>query len=773
MGKWRVVFRVFAAGAVLAMTAVAQPARAEGPEVPGPLAFSPFATVKNMFSGFSWLVASGLGPVPGGRGRPLEQVQTQAPGAGAAGLIPYRNPAAKFSRNVLVTQDFSRVPFQTEPSLAVDPKDPQHMVLGVIDYGFPSLTTYSTIDGGATWQGPIQPPYAHEELGTAGDPVLAFGRDGAVYNAFISINVKEYTLGPIVAEAVVSSISVSGSKDGGTVWREGVITSSSTVTSKLAGDPQRPQGTITFEFLDKPWLASGPNPKDAAKDSLYVTYTRFAEEWTVLWLEQLPVLANPVTFTTIEMVRSEDGGVTWSQPVPVSPTVRRIFGGQNNQPSPEAQPAPRQAEGTRRIVQGSQPVVDPQDGSLYIVWLDTTDDDSFKGSGEVWVARSADGGRRFDAAVKTASFLEPPFSSRSAFFRSWGSAFPQVAVGPQGEVYIAFVAMPSLRKEDDGDTYVVRSLDRGKTWNLPVRVNDDDTPRFQFFPSISVDSKGVVHAMWGDMRDDPQGLRYNIYYSRSADKGATWELNARVTDFPSNPNFGFTQGRFIGDYFSIKAAGDDVYMVWADTRLGEFGALNQKIAFARQKLMPEPAIFLSPPSGPAGRDITIQGHNFQPSRDVFIEVGGVIVSTGRTGPDGRFTSQVFVPISGQGAHDVRVLEESGNVAGASFFMEFGFDSVQSALGKVDSLSKDLAAVQSRLSDAAQGQQRDIPALQSQLSDIKDTVAAIKAKQEEPPPDNGGLVWALGGLGAATGLLLVVTVVLAALSMRRSRQEAQP
>ena len=98
--------------------------------------------------------------------------------------------------------------------------------------------------------------------------------------------------------------------------------------------------------------------------------------------------------------------------------------------------------------------------------------------------------------------------------------------------------------------------------------------------------------MWGDMRDDRVGTRYHIYYTTSSDQGETWgfelqELNirtedTRVTDFPSNPNKGFPNGQFIGDYFAIVASDEEVYMVWADSRLGEFGGFNQKIAFARR-----------------------------------------------------------------------------------------------------------------------------------------------------------------------------------------------
>ncbi|MBI2866309.1 MAG: exo-alpha-sialidase, partial [Chloroflexi bacterium] len=484
MGKKGAFSRMWWFVASLALVAVlALPAAPTRADVPQPAIVSPSGPIRPVLSGFSWLAASGYDLLWARHGMAsrLTEVQTQAPGG--AGLIPYRSPAAKFSRNILVTQDFSRFPFQTEPHLAIDPKDPQHLLLGTIDYGFPGLSMYTSIDGGTTWEGPFQPPYPHGELGTAGDPVVAFGRDGAAYSSFITVDVQEYTLGILAAQALVSSISVSNSRDGGTTWREAVISSRSNVTSKLVptpGQPQRPRGTITFEFLDKPWMSIGPNPRDPSRDTIYVTYTKFAEEWGIFWLEDLPFLSNPTVMTTIEMVRSEDGGVTWSEPLAVSPTVRRTFGGQAG--PAEAQPIPGEPQGTRRFVQGSQPVVDPQDGTLYIAWLDTTDDDSFEGQGEIFVARSTDGGRRFDTPVKAASFLEPAFRSRTAFFRSWGAAFPQVAVGPGGEVYVAFVGLPPLKQEDDGDVLLVRSTDRGKTWSLPTRVNDDETSRFQFFP---------------------------------------------------------------------------------------------------------------------------------------------------------------------------------------------------------------------------------------------------------------------------------------------------
>jgi len=316
------------------------------------------------------------------------------------------------------------------------------------------------------------------------------------------------------------------------------------------------------------------------------------------------------------------------------------------------------------------------DGTLYVAWFDSTTDGVWRGVGEIWVASSEDQGRTFSQPRLADKFLEVGFQPRTASFRLWGTGFPQMAIGAKEEVYITYAAFPADNPEDGGDIFLVRSSDEGKTWERRVRVNDDGSGRPQFFPAIAVDPEGTLHMIWGDTRDDPAELSYHVYYSYSKDRGKTWELNSRVTDFPSNPNFAFPRGRYIGDYFAIKATKKDVYITWADSRLGEVVGTNQKIGFARKRPMPVPSIFISPPSGSAGRDITIQGHHFQPDSQIFVDVGGVLTSTGRTTEDGTFSITIFAPISGEGTRSVVVRDISGNVATASFFTDFGFDTLR-------------------------------------------------------------------------------------------------
>ncbi len=63
--------------------------------------------------------------------------------------MPFRNPAPAFSRNLLITRNYGYSPFQTEPSIAVDPTDPDHLVVGVIDYNMGStMSVYVSWDAG-------------------------------------------------------------------------------------------------------------------------------------------------------------------------------------------------------------------------------------------------------------------------------------------------------------------------------------------------------------------------------------------------------------------------------------------------------------------------------------------------------------------------------------------------------------------------------------------------------------------------------------------------
>ena len=592
--------------------------------------------------------------------------------AGAGGLYPARSPSPAFSRNRLVTRDYG-TPLQTEPHIAVNPRNPNHAVISAIEYALPYDSAYVTFDGGETWIGPRPVSLSRETL-WGGDPTVAFNREGKVFSAFMGIGEEQtYKALNLMLDVPMSNISVGRSDDGGLNWQEAVITSENGfgILDGQIDESGLLHGFFDFSFLDKPWMSVGPDPSNPASDIIYVTYTKFVQLYRIVYLGELPVLDFVFLQTTIEMVSSKDEGASWTEPVAISSD----FAGFSQDEAVELL--------KWRVVQGSQPAVAPN-GTIYVAWYDSTKDGSGEGKGEIYVRASRDG-QEFGKPVLAAEFMEGPHRPRTANFRN-PSYFPQMAIGKQNEVYIVFAAETEGKPIDDGDIYFVRSLNGAKTFSELKQLNQDKTSQLQFFPAIAVDPKGNLHAMWGSMEDDSKGLQYHIYYTQSTNRGKDWgfdfperaihEPSVRVTDFASNPNKGFPGGRFIGDYYAIAASEKDVYLVWTDARLGEYGGINQKIGFARRRAISSPEVILNPSRGPGGQEVALQVTGFQSDMNVYVQMGGSVRSIGRTNEEGAAAYKLSMPVISQGTYDVLVFDDSGNTAQASFFVDFGFSDLE-------------------------------------------------------------------------------------------------
>ncbi len=98
------------------------------------------------------------------------------------------------------------------------------------------------------------------------------------------------------------------------------------------------------------------------------------------------------------------------------------------------------------------------------------------------------------------------------------------------------------------EIFYKRSADGGTTWGPDVRLTNN--PVDSDYPAIS-SSGQLVHIVWQDRRD----TNIEVYYKRSADGGATWGADVRLTSnmFGSwNP--------------SVASSGSDVIVAWYDNR---------------------------------------------------------------------------------------------------------------------------------------------------------------------------------------------------------------
>ena len=76
-------------------------------------------------------------------------------------------------------------------------------------------------------------------------------------------------------------------------------------------------------------------------------------------------------------------------------------------------------------------------------------------------------------------------------------------------------------KGRDGDVVAWRSMDDGKTWQGPVRVNDAADSAREGLHAMASGADGSIWCVWLDLRDK----KSEIYATVSKDDGATWAAN--------------------------------------------------------------------------------------------------------------------------------------------------------------------------------------------------------------------------------------------------------
>jgi hypothetical protein len=153
---------------------------------------------------------------------------------------------------------------------------------------------------------------------------------------------------------------------------------------------------------------------------------------------------------------------------------------------------------------GASAVVDP-DGRIWA---------AYKEGAHVMVRSSADDGASWDAARAANAVGEEIEAS--------GDSRPTLAVGPKGEVYVAWTR--PLAKFHTGEIRFARSTDGGRTFSAPVTVHRDRRPITHRFGALAVTPEGQLYVAWIDSRDGPTAL----YFSVSDDRGATFREERRA-----------------------------------------------------------------------------------------------------------------------------------------------------------------------------------------------------------------------------------------------------
>ncbi|MBZ5687457.1 MAG: glycoside hydrolase [Acidobacteriia bacterium] len=332
--------------------------------------------------------------------------------------------------------------------------------------------------------------------------------------------------------AFKEAIGINISDDGGRTW--------STPIAAVLRDP--------VHILERESLAIDPsNPQ-----RLFVTFTDidFATATAGPCIGQNQML--------IEMVRSTDGGQSWSKPQ----AVKRICGNTGN------------------AVNGSRVAVGPA-GEVYVTYLFY---DNINGREVIQVRRSDNHGVTFRKEVDVTTVVPAGADSMlQGLFLS--NEYPSLAVDlskgeSRGSLYLAWTDGRNHSQLDlfsasgaynFGDVLLARSDDQGQHWSTPVGVSPaaNGANRDQFLPWVAVDFTGEVAVCYSDRRNDPQNNAIDHYCSVSKDRGSTFQ-DLRLTD--SNWSTGHSNDMVLQPYYMETY--DGVSPDWTGHNGGFFSAFQ-------------------------------------------------------------------------------------------------------------------------------------------------------------------------------------------------------
>ncbi len=380
---------------------------------------------------------------------------------------------------------------QNETTAASTDVAPGRILMGWNDYRQGSAKTgvgLST-DGGRTWTDQLIRPAPAFQAGTEGDPMTAFdNRDGTMWIGSIAFSSN-------------GGLFVSKLEPGSTTFGPVVM---------AALNSASPSG-----FIDKGWMAAGPDaldPDNASKTMLYIAYNdgliRSDDEgatWTSPQslgggLGFLPrVGPDGVLYVLywdgddgIKIWRSFNNGGTLQGPFNVA-TRMDVWGVDGSR-----------FPGDFRVPPMAYLAVDPNDGTLYCVYFDTTNIVSGSSNVDLYFTTSVNQG---------SSWTTPVVINQDDSSPPGDSFFPWIEVDRSGRIHMVF-----------HDTRNV-------------------SPQSDFSAPAFIDA----------------------YYSYSDDAGATWHESRLTPASFSSANDGFGDG-FLGDYHGLAIGGWMAYPLYVSTQ---------------------------------------------------------------------------------------------------------------------------------------------------------------------------------------------------------------
>jgi hypothetical protein len=191
-------------------------------------------------------------------------------------------------------------------------------------------------------------------------------------------------------------------------------------------------------------------------------------------------------------------------------------------------------------------VVSPlQPRDVFIVWQEIVFSGGSHG-GDIFFARSRDGGRRFDAPINLSNSV--PGDGKGRINRDvWHNGSLDLAIGSSGTLYAAWT-------EYDGPLWFTRSTDRGTTFEKPVQIASAEGSDPARAPALAAGADNEVYLAWTVGEDG----RADIRIARSQDGGRTFgepAIVARTDGYSDAPKIAVDSRRTLHVVHAESAGG--------------------------------------------------------------------------------------------------------------------------------------------------------------------------------------------------------------------------
>lgn len=227
--------------------------------------------------------------------------------------------------------------------------------------------------------------------------------------------------------------------------------------------------------------------------------------WSIVFIRSGP--GSQFLSSTLLIIRSTDGGATWSPPA-------TIFG-------------PAITTGI-----GSLEFAGDRDGVLIATWVE--EDFQNQTEFDVFASKSADAGLTWS----------PPQQLNSSGATVAGTNLtPRLATDNAGNWILLWSYSGDLATFTDYDIAMVRSADNGTSWSAPIALNSNASTDFglDVSPDVATDTLGTWVATWssdGDLGGEISGDN-DVLYSVSNDEGFTWTRPRPLNRDADNESPGF------------------------------------------------------------------------------------------------------------------------------------------------------------------------------------------------------------------------------------------